>query len=160
MVGTTTIAASNNMGSGFSMGKAVLSFHYYNHETYTAYYVSNITDKPVDVSIIFYNSDGTIKTDDNNQNDGYIKGNIESLNYSEQTPDTSATFSLAPHATTCLIIQNPLSTDEQEHYGNGVIKWSQESNNLQSLVVHSQVTSIVNNSWSRFAIDVNSGMPF
>jgi len=141
--------------SNYSTGKAVMPFYYEAANGYVNYYISNITDAPIDVIITYYNSDGTLATDDNNSSTGRIKAlNCVIDNYSEVTADTSLTFTLGAHKT----IMYQLAATTTTYYGYGVIQWKQSGTALQGLIATCRQGAVSTGAWSEELI--NGGLPF
>ena len=152
LVGSSeTVSASN-----YSTGKAVIPYYSQYPELLTWISVSNITDNPIDVTVTLYKTDGTIFTDDNNIDTGLITG-IHLQNYSDQVTDATLTFTLNAHSTGWFkIMYSP--TDNN---GYGIIKWSQNSNELHGVVANGgYYEHLSNGEISRQALTINGGLPF
>ncbi|BCJ98131.1 hypothetical protein [Anaerocolumna chitinilytica] len=143
--------------SSYSTGKAVIPWYVQSSSTMCGFSVSNITDKPINVTITLYNSDGTILLDDNSASTGFITGTSELLNYCDQNTDSTLTFTLNAHSTgTFQTYYNTISKS-----GYGVIKWEQDGTAIQGLVAHGGYQNKVSNTVnSAFAIPINGGLPF
>jgi len=141
--------------SSYSTGKAVIPSFLQSLDAMSIYFVSNITDCPIDVTVTFYNPDGTILIDDNNQSTGKVAG-FQMLNYKDQNTDSTLTFTLNAHCTGYFHLQKT----PQTNFGYGIIQWKQESTALQGLVVSAYYLYAISGDSSRFTIPVNNGMPF
>ncbi|MCW8928947.1 MAG: hypothetical protein OQL19_01765 [Gammaproteobacteria bacterium] len=106
----------------------------------TYIFISNITDKNVNVSVTFYGDDGTVIPVTTYTN--FINGNTQ----------------LAPRATGRVKISPPVRTN-----GYAVIEWENEASddNIVALVAHGYRV-MVNSTYRRadITIPVNNGMPF
>ena len=141
----------------YSTGKAVIPFFYQTSNNMYWYTVSNITDAPIDVTVTFYNSDGSMATDDSSSSTGRITGSSDLLNYSDQNTDSTLTFTLNPHST------GAINTDYSStaYYGYGIIQWKQNGTTLQGLVAYGSGIFInTSGEISRDSITINSGLPF
>ncbi len=150
-------SASANAAS-YSTGKALIPTYRTNAETSCNYYVSNITDSPIDITITFYNEDGTLLIDDNSPTTGRIVAiNSQLINFNDQNADSSLTFTLNAHSSG--LINLPTTTTPQVGYG--IIQWTQNGKGLQGLVAWGQrLTQKTTGEESRSTIDINSGLPF
>lgn len=122
-------------------------------------YLSNITDDPVDVTITFYNNDGTLITDDGSASTGLLKcssGGAIISNYSDNNSDSSITFTMDGH-NTCNLSFGDSSTSKS---GYGVIQWTQENSSVSTALVGSSVWIRSDSLYARTALLINGGMPF
>lgn len=138
----------------YSSGKAFIPSFYTSTNSAESYYVSNITDYPIEVIVTFYNNDGTIVTDDNNSGAGRIKAVLSTIeNYSEVTPDTSLTFTLAAHKTVIFQLPNTTTT----YFGYGTIEWKQNGTTIHGLIATKKQGTVAGYVTEEL---LNSGMPF
>jgi len=152
--GFNTYATSTS--STYASGKAVIPSFTQQANIDTNLNVSNITNAPINVTITLYNYDGTVITDDNDANAGKIRG-TNLLNYDDQNTNTTASFTLNGHSTGVVNIYFYTSLN----YGYGVIQWSQDSDNINGLVVQgSYLNRETTGETSRYGIPINNGMPF
>jgi len=121
--------------SNYSTGKAVIPFYSQDASAASYYFVSNITDSPISVTVTLYNNDGTLVTDDNSSTTGRITGSAALLNFDDQNTDSTLTFTLNAHCTGSI----NLLIMATAHIGYGVIQWSQSGTTLQAMVVWSQL---------------------
>jgi hypothetical protein len=142
--------------SSYSTGKAVIPTFYQGPITRSSFYVSNITDSPIEVIVTLYDSDGSIVIDDNDPAAGRIMGSSELLNYNELNTDCTLTFTLNSHGTGNFRI----SMYTEVKYGYGIIQWKQGGNVLQGLVVHGGIVGHHEIDDSTYAVPVNGGLPF
>lgn len=140
-------------------GSAYLNIFYTNSDVTNCINISNITDQPVSVTLTLYKADGTLIKDDGSSTTGYIKENKEDcsalLNYSDNNPTSTLTFTLNAHSSGCFWIGNRslLTT------GYGVIKWSQNNSTADKALVAAavQFSATTTNS---VPFLINAGMPF
>lgn len=157
LVVSTTFVNAMDLAN-VSTGSAIIPFYYCNEATsYSTWYqVSNITDKPVEVTIVLYKDNGVILKDDNNYNTGTIVAvpvvDLNVINYTEDVSGGTVKFSLNPHT------QAHIGVLDKGGYqqGHGKISWSQQGSTQQALVVHASAYNGTNSE----VISVNAGMPF
>lgn len=149
---SSTIVLANS----YSMGKAVIPSYEVAPTCATHFYVSNITDFPINVIMTLYKEDGSLLTDDNNISKGVIVGSGQLLNYCDKNTDSTVTFTLNAHCTgeVSVMYPNPLQR------GYGVIQWNQDGNALQGLVAWGHMAFYKSSEESRAAIEINGGLPF
>lgn len=102
--------------------------------------ISNTTNNDINVTVTFYGKDGTIQA--------------SGLTYYNFTNSDSQ---LAAHSTGVIQLATP------SDYGYGVIEWSNETgdNDSIALVAHSSVITVNGSSWrADVAIPINGGLPF
>lgn len=154
--------SQGNIASANS-GMATIPYFYASDGTYyssSVYFISNVTEEPITVTITLYKEDGTILTDtDNDSTTGTIRGtNFSSYSeYSDINSPSSLTVTLNGLESGYLsICSSTLS------FGHGVIKWNQDSNALYGLVSHGYMYQKRNSTdqTSRTAIDINNSQPF
>lgn len=153
-------ASGTASASSYSTGKAVIPSFGSNKTMCSFFYVSNITDKPINVTITLYNLDGSIIIDDNSPTTGRIALiNGTPSNYNEAQTDCSLTLTIDANCTN--VIGLPYDNNNNLLLGYGVIQWTQSGRALQGLIVSGQklyITTTGDN--SRLNIDVNNGLPF
>jgi len=131
---------------------------------YTEFWIANITDEPLDVTLTLYNQTGSVVTDDGSPSTGAITVgpsglDFTSLDYNDNISGNTATFTLDGHCS--LQLRLGLTSESTERYwGYGIIKWEQDSTALQGLVVSGGRLYAVDNIRARYAIPVNGGLPF
>lgn len=159
MLGSSTSASA----STYSSGKAIIPFFHENPNYWTGYYVSNITDNPINVTVKFYDSNGTLVTDDGSSTTGRITvasgGYLAPLNYNDHNADSTVTFTINAHCTA--YFKMDLTTDTYVGYGD--IQWQQNGSITQGLVCTgiSWLTNPDNPNFpDRLPIDINGGLPF
>lgn len=120
--------------------------------------VSNITDKPIKVTVTLYKQNGTLLVDDGNNTSGIIadcspnQGYL--ADYSENGTNSSLTFTLNAHSTGIFCLKSP---DSNPTFGYGVIQWTQDN----SSVTHAMTANIVEiGSTTKCPLSINSGLPF
>ena len=139
-------------------GSAVIPFYYfhrnsaYSDVTKSIFYISNITDQLISVNVTLFSYDGTIYKVASGDHVNIYNTNSYNLNNINST----ISFELNPNTTTYMVFSTDLNL---KRYGYGVIEWTQDSNNTYGLVasgsfLHSEPTV------SRFALQINEGMPF
>jgi len=148
------IPASASVPIKYSTGNAVLPLFYTDTTTTTTYSVSNITDKPIDVTITLYNRDGSLLTDDNSYSlgSGKITCTDNLLNYRDNNSDSTVTFTLSQHKTSVLTALY----SQQQNFGYGIVEWKQEGSTQQGLIM----TGSGNSPNGSSGISINGGMPF
>ncbi|MCG8553304.1 MAG: hypothetical protein MI799_23105, partial [Desulfobacterales bacterium] len=123
--------------------------------------VSNISDSDATVTVILYDQDGNIFQDDGSDNTGFIWVDNHDGNYNDNFSGGTVTYTLSGHSTSGIYIRPDTTTSMQ---GYGVIKWSNSTENIVSLIaigfdnyVHTNPTT---KSRARYSIEINNGMPF
>lgn len=147
-------------------GSAILpavEAYYISSQQYSRYmmFISNITDEDIDVTLTFYNDDGSIYQDgDDSKTAGEFqtsKGTV--TNWDDNPTGASVTFTLAGRDTTILEFRGD---DPNRFRGHGIIEWSQDSDELQGLVVGANY-EFWQNSFQTWVDDyeyINNGLPF
>ena len=155
MLGTSGTASA----STYSTGKAVIPWYNQSSTTWCGYFVSNITNLPIDVSVTLYNEDGTVVTDDNSPGTGRITANISGylLNYNDQNTNSTLTFTISPH---CTVYFKTGKITTSTYTGYGVIQWQQSSDSLQGLVCYGIEYDTGYSQLIKLPIEVNNGLPF
>lgn len=163
MVMCTLGISTSAYASTESKGKAIIPFFYQGQSCWTGYYVSNITDKPIDVIVTLYDSNGSMIIDDGNANTGRIRMSeflgIVPQSYNDKNADSTITFSINPHSSTYFKMDITNST----YFGYGDILWRQSGSITQGLVctgVSWQYNKDNPALHERMPIDINSGLPF
>jgi hypothetical protein len=159
MLGTSTTASA----STYSTGKAIIPFFYQGPTSWTGYYISNITDKPIDVTVTLYDNNGSLITDDGNPNTGRIVISdllgILPQSYNDKNSDSTVIFTINPHCSTYF----KLGLTNTTYFGYGDVQWRQSGSITQGLVctgVSWQTNKDNPDLNGRLPIDVNSGLPF
>lgn len=152
------------MASNYSTGKAVIPTYYRGNADYTEFWIANITDEPLDVTITLYNQTGSVVTDDGIPSTGAITVgplglDFTSLDYNDNNTGSTATFTLDGHCSLQLRL-NMTSESTERYWGYGIIKWEQDSTALQGLVVSGGRLYSYDTLRARYAINVNGGLPF
>lgn len=130
---------------------------------HTHWYISNITDSSLTVTITLYDQSGNIITDDNSSSTGLIQA-LNVTNYSDNNTGSTVSFNIGADSAGYVSIHS--QTSGSWKYGYGIIEWSQGTNNkkYQALIVHSRCTRLkVNGSLvyeSAYGIPINNGQPF
>ncbi len=83
------------------------------------FYLSNITNQEVEVSVTFFNNQGTLITDNNAINSGHIRA-YNVIDYVEPASGKTATFKIPPRGTATIRVMSSLNTE-----GYGKIRWEQ-----------------------------------
>lgn len=119
-------------------------------------YVSNITSSTVTVTITFFDSSGSVITEDAD-NDCFAY-NVS--NYDDSVTGASISFDLGGNDTGHIRLQLANAQDPPD-YGYGIIKWEQDSNARFALIAHCAM-SYDNNAgdFSDYAVQINNGLPF
>jgi hypothetical protein len=155
---STTFVHANSIEREYSCGSAIIPcFVYKGTDAKTWINISNITNENVEVRVVLYKKDGTILKDDNDINSGQIIGSTEMINYSDQIEGASLKFTLSPHSTGTI---TTLNQNNEVINGYGKIQWSQESSTHHALIASGSMCSTFSDSWSRYGITINGGMPF
>lgn len=124
-------------------------------EMYSFFYLSNITDQPVDISVTFYDKSGNVLRDDNSASTGPIKA-FDALNYQEPTSGPSITMTIDPNSTGSIKLQPNFDT-----VGYGKIEWVQSNTNRRkALIAHGRMWRNLSGNESSHSIVVNNGMEF
>jgi len=128
----------------------------------TVLYFSNVTDKPINVSVKLFKHDGTLLTDDGSATTGQFKS-WQYDSYNDNVADKSVVMTIQPNSTSLFSI-NPTQSLAQ---GYGVIEWEQNGNAVQGLVSHGRFyrhflghNGTHNLNEMGYSIPINSGMPF
>ena len=138
-------------------GNVVIPHFYTSNSSnlYSFFYLSNISNVPVDVEITFYDKTGAILRGNNDASTGPIRG-YEVTNYAEPPVGATATLTIAPNATSRLSLRASLQTA-----GHGVIKWTQtNSSRRRAMVAQGRVWSQSGSVSQGYAIVINNGKPF
>ncbi|WDE07109.1 hypothetical protein SG34_009565 [Thalassomonas viridans] len=123
---------------------------------YTYIYLSNITEKDVNVEVDLYAQNGTIITDNNVINTGVISMYPTDLSdYTENAEGNTAVFTIPAHKSYALIVKKPAYDA-----GHGFIRWKQDSTRRQALVAHARVYRGQTSRENVYAVPINNGMPF
>lgn len=158
MLGASTSASA----STYSSGKATIPFFSQSPTNWTGYYISNITDKPLDVTVTLYDSNGSLVIDDGSSSTGRIAlstTHSQPLNYSDKNTDSTVTFTINAHCT----IYFKVDITSTLYFGYGDIQWRQSGSITDGLVctgVGFYVNTDNSNLPGRFPIDINGGLPF
>ncbi len=153
LIGTSSSANA----SSYSTGKAVIPWYYQGTTDFSYYSISNITDYPINVTITFYNPDGSLIVDDSAPGSGLITGSPLLLDYTDQLADSTLTFTLNAHSSGNIMMTQQSSITRS---GYGVIQWKQDGNALQGLVASGFESYNVGTAQYRTSININNGMPF
>lgn len=151
------------LASTQSSGKAVIPFFYQGPTTWTGYYISNITDQPIDVIVTLYDSNGSLIMDDGNANTGRIRMsdllNILPQSYNDKNTNSTITFTINAHSS----IYFKMDLTNSTYFGYGDIQWRQSGSITQGLVctgISWQMNKDNSDLHGRLPIDINSGLPF
>ena len=118
-------------------------------------YISNITNEPINVKVTFYEDDGTVLVDgDNNPNTGTLRTHGNFSNYNDNPGKASISFTLNANST---VYVNSHTT--AKYKGFGTIEWDQDSNAVCGLVAFGR-GQYYSNGWTFYAIPINNGQPF
>jgi len=154
---TTIPTATSSATAVYSTGTAIIPEYLEGTGTRTSFNMSNITDNPIDVTIIFYNPDGTLVTDDNSPTTGRISFETDFIsNYSDQNTNSSLTFTLKAHCSLTFKV-NPTTLKNKAY---GLIQWKQLGSTQKGLVVHGSIITETTTSSDTVSVPVNGGLPF
>ena len=122
----------------------------------TRFYLSNITNKDLEVEVDLYNIDGTLMQDDNTSTSGVVRLSPQSQtnNYSENGGFT-AKFTIAPHQTVSLTLQ-PVTFN----VGHGFIRWNQNGTRRKAMLAHGRASRAQTSREVSWAVPINNGKSF
>ena len=125
--------------------------------------VSNITNKPVTITIKIYNQDGNLVIDgDGSETTGNMRGVHSFTNYSESLTGKTVEFTLAANGSAGIYLLGDSGSTDLLSYGT--IKWQQNSKATVALIAN-----ISSNRFSRISgqqssgktqMEINGGLPF
>lgn len=156
-------AAASTASVGTGTGKAIINHYGVGNTGTDWFFVTNITDNPINVIITFYEDDGTFLTDDGSSTSGLIteskKGvsnTSKLLNYSDKNSNSSLTFTLNAHVTGLINI----SDNSKLENGYDVIQWTQKSSAIQGLTAECISLCTDGSKIERYPLSSNNGSPF
>ena len=123
---------------------------------WTYIYLSNITDKDIEVEVDLYNMDGTMMQDNNSATSGNVRLGPQALinNYTENGGNT-ASFTIGAHQT--VSFQLAPGTYNQ---GHGFIRWKQEGTRRKAMLAHGRVYRGQSSREFAWSISINGGKTF
>lgn len=122
---------------------------------YSFFYLSNITDESIEVSVIFYDKSGNIIHDNNSATTGNVTA-TDVTNYVEPTTDSTVTVTILPHTTSTISLRNTLSNP-----GYGEIEWQQNNSSRRlGMVAQGRILRQSGSYEHGYAITINSGNAF
>ena len=130
-----------------------------NDTVYSHFSISNISDEPIDIKIIFYNINGQVLKDDGRVSSGNLRASGAILNYNDQlSEEASVIFTLEANKTAIISIYPPMPFFTS---GYGVIEWSQDSYYYDNAVVaYGYTDRIMGTQYATRSIIINNGNPF
>ena len=148
--------------SSYQTASGTAYMSYFNCDTgnFAWWSLANITDDPVDVTITFYNYDGTLITDDGSRSTGLFKcptdAAVTVTNYSDSNSDSSIAFTLGAHDLCSFTMGNDYLYSKR---GYGVIQWTQENSSVANALIGWSLL-VRANPYDRTTMAINNGMPF
>ena len=126
--------------------------------------VSNISNKPVTVTLTFYNDAGDIITDSGDvTNAGNIHLQLDGVSgYTESVPNASVQFVIGANKTATLTLKS--DTDGSNTFGYGTITWKKNGVKGVALLAHTRIDEFMRDSEKSsrgdYTVAINNGLPF
>lgn len=137
-------------------GSAIIPHFQNGNDNYMGlFFITNITEQPINVKVTFYKTDGgLIVGDDNVRTTGITRcGGASVINYNENLEDATVSFTLGANATVWVYQVN-------SNIGYGMIEWSQNSKATVGLISFGRNQWVYNGQWNFYSIPINNGLPF
>ena len=125
-------------------------------------YLSNITDKPLNVTLAFFEQEGQVFLDgDGSAATGMIRVRGAAVtNYDEAPNQGSVSFQLAAKNTVRVVLIGP--DDASDRIGFGTIEWSKNNVTAVGLIASMRALRVEGDQggFSQINVPINNGVPF
>ncbi len=149
-----------------SSGSAIIPFFHALHNsngsnTDPSFYITNISNHTVTVTVTFFKADGTVLTDGDNSNlTGLLRG-TNVIDFEDGLSNNSVRFKIDPRNQSRIFIFEPGTGTLK---GSGIIEWNKSNKGVfVALVAYGDIfwsDQVGSLGWAQSSITINGGLPF